>query len=318
MTALFLAQLLIPAVLVLWFWMLPPRSHLGWAAQLVASLLLLAVSTRVAIWMFPPWWTPTAAIALVLTAGLLRWPRAKGLPWLPAGLAGWAVVLSFGALAGAAAVYGVRVLAGARPPLVPAVSLAWLLQGERLLVANGGNDLPINAHLESALSDDPRFIPWRGNRWAVDFVAIDALGLRAHGFMPVDPASYRIFGMPVLAPCSGTVEVVVDGLPDMPVPEYDRAHLAGNHVMLACEGVHIALAHFRQGSVRVQVGDTVRAGQSIAEVGNSGGSNEPHLHLHAQRPGVASAPMGGDPVPMLLGGRFLVRGDRIDLRESTP
>jgi hypothetical protein len=318
MTTLFALQLALPALLVLWLWLMPPRSHLGWAVQVAATLVVLAVATRSGIWLFPPWWTPLAAGALVVAAALWRWPRTAGRPWLPAGLAGWVVLLGFAGLAVGGALVGARVLAGARLPPVPSVSLAWPLQGERLLVANAGNDLLINAHLASALSADPRFIPWRGNRWAVDFVAIDALGLRAHGLMPVDPASYRIFGMPVLAPCSGTVVVAADGLPDMPVPEYDRAHLAGNHVMLACEGAHIALAHFRQGSVRVQVGDTVQAGQQIAEVGNSGGSNEPHLHLHAQRPGAAGAPMGGDPVPMLLDGRFLVRGDRIDLRESTP
>ncbi len=318
MTSLFVAQLLIPALMVLWLWLLPPRNHLGWAVQSVATLMLLAVSTRVAIWMFPPWWTPYAAMALVLTAALLRWPRANGLPWLPAGLVGWAVVLLFGALAATAAVYGARALAGARPPPIPPVSLAWPLKDGRFLVANGGNDLLINSHLESYLSDDPRFIPWRGNRWAVDFIATDALGLRTAGFMPVDPARYRIFGMPVLAPCIGTVVLAVDGLPDMPVPEYDRAHLAGNHVMLDCDGVHIALAHLKQGSVRVQVDERVQAGQPLGEAGNSGGSNEPHLHIHAQRAGTATAPMGGEPLPMLFAGRFLVRGDRVNLPMPRP
>lgn len=318
MTTVFLAQLLIPVLLVLCIWVLPPSSHLGWAVQSVATLLLLAVSTHVGIWLFPPWWTPYAAAALVLAAALLRWPRTDRLSWLPARLVEWAGVLLFGALATGATLVGVRALAGAKPPPVPAVSLAWPLQDGRLLVANGGNDLLINSHVETFLSDDPRFIPWRGNRWAVDFVAIDALGLRTTGFMPIDPARYRIFGMPVRAPCSGAVVLAVDGLPDMPVPEYDRAHLAGNHVMLDCDGAHIALAHLKQGSVRVQVGDTVQVSQPLGEVGNSGGSNEPHLHIHAQRPGTATAPMGGEPLPMVFAGRFLVRGDRVTLPGKRP
>ena len=318
MTTVFVLQLLIPVLLVLWLWVLPPDSHLGWAVQTIATLVLLAVATRVGIWLFPPWWTPCVAAAAVLAAALLRWPQAKGLSWLPARLAGWAGVMLFGVLAASSAVIGITAWAGARSPLVPAVSLAWPLQGSRLLVANGGNHLLINSHLKSFLSNDPRFIPWRGNRWAVDFVTIDTLGLRSTGFMPVDAARYFIFGLPVFAPCSGTVVQAVDGLPDMPVPEYDRAHLAGNHVMLACAEAHIALAHFKQGSVRVQVGDTVQAGQQLAEVGNSGGSNEPHLHIHAQRPGSATSPMGGEPLPMRFGGRFLVRGDRIDLRARHP
>jgi hypothetical protein len=46
-------------------------------------------------------------------------------------------------------------------------------------------------------------------------------------------------------------------------------------------------------------------------VGNSGNSDEPHLHIHAQRPGVLWDPFKGDPLPMRFEGRFLVRNDRI-------
>lgn len=318
MTGLLLAQTIGPALLVLWLWWLPPRCHLGWTLQLLGTLGLLAVATRAGIWLFPPWWLPHAAATLVLLVALWRWPRSAPLPWWPAGATGWVALGLSALLAGGSALLGSRLLAGLQGPAVAPVSLAWPLQGSRFLVVNGGNNLMVNAHLESLLSDDPRFIPWRGNRWAVDVVATDAMGLRADGLMPTEPSRYRVFGMPVLAPCGGRVIVAVDGLPDMPVPQFDRANLAGNHVMLDCEGVHIALAHFRQGSVRVKVGDTVRVGQPLAEVGNSGGTQEPHLHLHAQRPGPPGAPMGGKPLPMRLDDRFLVRGDRIDARTLTP
>lgn len=79
MTTVFLAQMLIPVLLVLWLWVLPPGSHLGWTVQSVATLVLLAASTRVGIWMFRPWWMPYAAAALVLAAALLRWLRAQRL-----------------------------------------------------------------------------------------------------------------------------------------------------------------------------------------------------------------------------------------------
>ena len=38
-------------------------------------------------------------------------------------------------------------------------------------------------------------------------------------------------------------------------------------------------AHVRKGSAKVKVGDVVRAGDVLAEVGNAGFSTEPHLHL---------------------------------------
>jgi hypothetical protein len=49
----------------------------------------------------------------------------------------------------------------------------------------------------------------------------------------------------------------------------------------------------------------------IAEVGNSGASDEPHLHIHAQRAGSSGAAFSGDPLPIRLNGRYLIRGDRL-------
>ena len=58
-------------------------------------------------------------------------------------------------------------------------------------------------------------------------------------------------------------------------------------------------------------GSIARIAQKIAEVGNSGGADESHLHIHAQRSGAADAPMSGDPLPVRFDRHFLVRGDRI-------
>jgi hypothetical protein len=43
----------------------------------------------------------------------------------------------------------------------------------------------------------------------------------------------------------------------------------------------------------------------------SANSDEPHLHIHAQRPGHLWDPFIGDPLPMRVDGRYLVRNDRI-------
>ena len=47
------------------------------------------------------------------------------------------------------------------------------------------------------------------------------------------------------------------------------------------DGTSVVLAHLRRRSLRVGRGDTVAAGQVVAECGNSGNSSEPHLHLQA-------------------------------------
>jgi len=59
--------------------------------------------------------------------------------------------------------------------------------------------------------------------------------------------------------------------------------------------------------------DILAVGQQIGEVGNSGESAEPHLHIHAQMPGSPDAPYSGTPVLMRLEGRFLVRNDLVQI-----
>jgi hypothetical protein len=196
------------------------------------------------------------------------------------------------------------------PPL-PAVNLAFPLEPGRYLVVNGGSDFNTNVHLFTLNASEPRFRDWRGQSFGVDLVQLDGLGLRAQGLLPADPRAYRIYGAHVLAPCAGRVVLAVDGLPDMQVPQMDREHLAGNHVMLRCAEADVLLGHLSPGSVRVRVGDAVDAGLWLGSVGNSGNTGEPHLHVHAQRPGPVGAPLGGDPLPILFDSRFPVRGDRI-------
>lgn len=78
------------------------------------------------------------------------------------------------------------------------------------------------------------------------------------------------------------------------------------------------IAHLRPGSVVVAVGDQVKAGQLLGQVGNSGNSIEPHLHIGAvrgryiyDRPHDEGAPAGLEPVPLLIEGKFLAKGDSL-------
>ena len=68
----------------------------------------------------------------------------------------------------------------------------------------------------------------------------------------------------------------------------------------------------RRGSVIVVPGDQVALGDRLGEVGNSGASTEPRLHIHAQRPAPEGAPpISGQLLALRIEGRFLVRGDRL-------
>jgi hypothetical protein len=318
MITIFVLQTVLPLILILWIAVLPPRSLLGfWMLALAAAAMTLAVA-KLGIWVFPPWWVPYVTGLLLVGAVVSHLIRSQHRPWLPAGVLGWLSLIAFTAIAGFAAIQSRTAWVAATMPDGPSISLAWPLGPRIYLVANGGTLPAINAH--AALLDPSHTLHagFRGSGYGVDLIAVDRWGLRASGIMPPDPANYIIFGTSVFAPCAGQVILAEGGHPDMQVPKMDDDNPAGNHVLLRCEGIDVLLGHFRQGSLKVAVGDNVTAGQQIAEVGNSGESSEPHLHIHAQMPGQPNAPFGADPVAMRLDGRFLVRGDLVDMSVSAP
>ncbi len=314
MLILYFLQTILPIVLIIWLALAPPQSSVGfWIQAIVISLLLLALSF-VGIWTFPPWWTVYAFGALLVAAivsGLAR--RRASIRW-PRGVIAWTTLIGFATL-GFYASNEVRTaypLTSMGPKRT--VALASPLGPGTYLVANGGPTPAVNAHATFLDQTVAAHRPYWGTAHGVDLVAIDRWGLRANGLLPVDPRAYAIFGMPVMAPCAGDVIVAIDGLPDMPVPKVDRANLAGNHVILRCTKADILLGHFRKGSLRVRVGQQVKVRYPIAQVGNSGNTSEPHLHIHAQMPGTPGEPFSGAPISIRIDGRYLARNDRLVVR----
>jgi hypothetical protein len=160
-------------------------------------------------------------------------------------------------------------------------------------VAQGGGRL-LNHHA-----------PFLDQRGAVDLVRLGAEG-RRRSARDTSLASYAAYGSALSAPCDGVVVAAVDGLPDE-VPGRPRyGPPEGNHVRIDTGHETVLLAHLKPGSLRVATGDTVRVGQHLAEVGNSGNTTEPHLHLHAERDG-----RGLDLRFAELGDHRLWRGRRI-------
>jgi len=144
-------------------------------------------------------------------------------------------------------------------------------------------------------------------RFAVDFAALlDAQG-RSHDGDPDQSSSYFNYGQPVLAVGAGTIVEAVDGRPDQ-VPNHDvplpPAEAGGNEVILRLgEGIYVGYGHLKPGSLRVRRGQHVRPGQILGELGNSGQSTGPHLHLQLMtRPSFLDA----DGLP------FVIRRFRLD------
>jgi len=312
MMLVYVLQTLLPLALILWMALLPPRNQAGfWLLTLAAALLILMAALQ-GVWVFPPWWVPyLLALSLVaaLTLHLIRGPARPGLPGSRSGYLTAAVLVVVAGFSGA---QSWAAISARHLPDGQVIDLDWPLAPGIYLVANGGASPSINAHAALIDPSHPLHAGFSGSGYGVDLVAVNRLGFRTAGIQPSDPSAYAIFGTPVLAPCAGGVMVAIGDRPDMPVPMVDEGYPAGNHVLLRCDDIDILLAHFRLGSLRVQTGESVSVGQQIGEVGNSGETGEPHLHIHAQLPGTPERPFSGTPVPIRFQGRFLVRNDIVD------
>ena len=320
MTAAILAvQVAVPLALLLWLSLAPASSLAGLALQAAGIGAFLFALAQVAQWAVPVWWLPRVYGGLWLAAVLsLPLRRSPGdLPLLPAGMSAWSALALSLVLLCAGGWYGAKALAGRSLPPVRIVDIANPFGTGHYLVGHGGSNTLVNGHLRTLDESISRFRPWRGQSYAIDFFGLGPFGLRARGWRPADPSAYAIFGAALFAPCNGRVIAAEGGMPDFEVPRQDPVNRLGNHVILRCGTAEIVLAHMRHGSVTVAPGESVEVGDRLGEVGNSGASTEPHLHIHAQRPAAdGAAPISGAPLGLRIDGRYLVRGDRLSGRDG--
>jgi hypothetical protein len=277
----------------------------------VVAAYLVAVALA-GLWLIVPWLVCITALGILAGRTWTAARTQRSVPWWPAHCQAWMRLVFTGVSAVSVLALAAYCIAGRWPTREPVVDLEFPLRRGTYVVVNGGSHELINAHLTTLTS--PQFRDYRGQSYGLDIMAVNAAGLRAAGVLPRNPAAYVIFGEPIHAPCSGPVLRAGDGRTDMTPPRPDREVMAGNFVFLECGGVHVLLAHMQQGTVQVRAGDRVSAGDVLGRVGNSGNSNEPHLHIHAQRPAPGVAWLGGDPLPIRLERRFLARNDRVTRR----
>ncbi|MGW2816719.1 peptidoglycan DD-metalloendopeptidase family protein [Streptomyces sp. NPDC001415] len=269
----------------------PPgvRAAVGWA--LWCALLAVRIA---ACWSAPSvtGWCESVLIvgaAYLVLEGLLT----------PARLPRWIRrTLEAGALVALASAWRLPQLPVGQPDLKLAVSLALVVGGAAYLMWARRHrwGAPLSAPLHFPLRDGTWLIAQGGGRGlnhhvaqpeqrgALDIVATGARGAGLRGGST--PDAYRIHGAKLYAPCDGHVVSAADGYADQ-IPgtiRYEPPY--GNHVFIDTGSEVVKLAHLRPGSVTVSTGDRVHTGQPLGEVGNSGNTTEPHLHIHAERDGL--------------------------------
>ncbi len=120
---------------------------------------------------------------------------------------------------------------------------------------------------------------WRD---ALDFIVTeDGRSFSNNGLVVED---FFCFGLPIVSPCYGQVIQLQNTIADNAIGEVNLRENWGNYVLIRLyDGATILLAHLRQYSINVQVGDWLKAGQTLAQCGNSGRSPQPHLHFSVLR-----------------------------------
>jgi hypothetical protein len=140
-------------------------------------------------------------------------------------------------------------------------------------------------------------------RFAIDWIEVGEDGHISKGD-PDSPAGFLGYGAPVLAGADAKVAGSRDGMSESASvkgnPKHAPEEAAGNYVALDLgDGHFLFYEHLKPGSVRVKPGQTVRRGDVIGELGFTGDSTGPHLHMHVAD---SPDPLAAEGLPFLQEG----------------
>jgi len=178
-----------------------------------------------------------------------------------------------------------------------AVDLTFPLQNGSYAVMQGGDSEIGNAVHRYQTPDS----------YALDIVKLNEHKRRGTKLFSKHIADYTIYGDTIYSPCDGTIITYRDGVDENIPPTTNSKVRGGNHIVIKNGEVKILICHMQKNSIQPQKGDTVKTGEVIGLVGNTGFSIEPHLHIQAYQTFNGVNKM----VPIRFNGRFLNMNDII-------
>ena len=301
---------LIPALFLFFLYKRQFRSKFDWFLSFaLVGVYVLFLSFTGKWQLFSIWFSYLLPILLLVISALSFWrtrgmrvfhPRTPGDLILTLFISGF--VLLFSALS-AWAYFGTRL--NSSP-----IEVAFPLCCGNYYVIEGGNSPLLNQY--HVFVDAPF-------KYSMDIVKLDGVGKRGRGYYSDDLDAYEIYGEKIYSPIAGVITAAVDTLPDYG-PSLTDTSLAtswGNWLNVRRGEENITLAYIRKGSLQVGIGDTVAAGQFLAEVGSSGATPEPKLHMRAFVTDTSSA-WGFSGKPIVVDGVFYSKNDRIEAPAPPP
>lgn len=172
------------------------------------------------------------------------------------------------------------------------IHLEFPLKNGVYIVGHGGSNPLINYHNVN-----------ESQRYALDISKLNAIGIRAWRIYPKELDRYAIFEEELYSPCDGRILDVDKRYKDSNPPKRGEGHPAGNHVVIDCGKAEVTIAHMKENSILIDSSETVKIGDIIGKVGNTGNTTEPHLHIHTEKDGIG--------VPIIFNDRFLVRNSLV-------
>ncbi|MFK7924996.1 MAG: M23 family metallopeptidase [Bacteroidia bacterium] len=137
-------------------------------------------------------------------------------------------------------------------------------------------------------------------RYAIDWILLDS----SNAFSTADISkneNWFGYGQELLAVADGKVvgikDSIIENIPwEGTAIKMNRETISGNYIRLDLgNGVYAHYAHLIPGSLKVKLGESVRQGQTLALLGNSGNSDCPHLHFHLES--AHKLALGGEGLP---------------------
>jgi Peptidase family M23 len=157
------------------------------------------------------------------------------------------------------------------------VEIEFPFKNGKYLITDGGNSRIsriMNYHFYSPVHKKNRTND--SMLFATDIVKINEF---KSNYLPLQNKDYPIFGEKVFCPINGLVIKVENNIADNIPFSGNYPYNTGNTVVIKNADKYLLLGHLKKDSIQVNVGDSVKANDLIAEAGNSGYTERPHLHM---------------------------------------
>ena len=161
------------------------------------------------------------------------------------------------------------------------IEITFPFKSGKYLVTDGGNSRVnrlMNYHFHSKVHKK------RGTNqsmlYATDLVKTDN---QKNRFLPPKNENYPIFGENLYCPMDGTIVKVSNDIDDNQPFSGNYPYNTGNTIVIKNGNYYLLTGHLKKGSIIVKEGDSVFQNDLLAQCGNSGMSERPHLHMQLMK-----------------------------------